>query len=97
MPAWARRLVTRAIAVVPALLATVWFGDSGTAQLLILSQVVLSLQLPFAIVPLVRFTSTAGCMQGFASHRAVAALAWGVASVVIAMNVAMLGSLARLW
>ena len=57
LPPWARRLVTRAIAIVPAAIVTIWFGEKGTAQLLIFSQVVLSLQLPFAIVPLVMFTA----------------------------------------
>src|ERR1044072_5563447 len=57
LPGWARRLITRAIAIVPAAIVTIWFGEKGTAQLLILSQVILSLQLPFAIVPLVMFTA----------------------------------------
>ncbi len=57
LPAWARRLLTRAIAIVPAAIVTIWYGEKGTAQLLILSQVILSLQLPFAIVPLVMFTA----------------------------------------
>src|SRR6266508_729933 len=57
LPPWLRRLVTRAIAIVPAAIVTIWYGEKGTAQLLILSQVILSLQLPFAIVPLVMFTS----------------------------------------
>ena len=57
LPPWARRLVTRAIAIVPAAIVTIWYGEKGTAQLLILSQVILSLQLPFAIVPLVMFTA----------------------------------------
>src|SRR3954463_11449782 len=50
LPPWARRLVTRAIATVPAAVVTIWYGEKGTAQLLILSQVILSLQLPFAVV-----------------------------------------------
>ena len=54
---WLRRLTTRAIAIVPAAIVTIWYGEKGTAQLLILSQVILSLQLPFAIVPLVMFTA----------------------------------------
>ncbi|MBV9259911.1 MAG: Nramp family divalent metal transporter, partial [Pseudolabrys sp.] len=56
LPAWARRLVTRAIAIVPAAAVTIWYGEAGTAKLLILSQVVLGIALPFAIVPLVLFT-----------------------------------------
>jgi manganese transport protein len=54
---WLRRLITRLIAILPAALVTIWYGESGTAQLLILSQVVLSLQLSFAVVPLVMFTA----------------------------------------
>ena len=57
LPPWLRRLITRAIAIVPAAIVTIWYGEKGTAQLLILSQVILSLQLPFAIVPLVMFTA----------------------------------------
>src|SRR5205085_7422873 len=57
LPPWARRLITRAIAIIPAAGVTIWYGEAGTAKLLILSQVVLSLQLPFAIVPLVMFTA----------------------------------------
>jgi manganese transport protein len=57
MPPWMRRLITRAIAIVPAALVTIWYGESGTAKLLILSQVILSLQLPFAVIPLVLVTA----------------------------------------
>src|SRR5215211_2761986 len=55
LPAWLRRLITRAIAIIPAAIVTIWFGESGTARLLILTQVVLSLQLSFAVFPLVMF------------------------------------------
>ena len=58
LPPWARRLMTRSIAIIPAAIVTIWYGEKGTAQLLILSQVILSLQLPFAIVPLVMFTAS---------------------------------------
>src|ERR1041385_8137137 len=57
LPPWARRLVTRAIAIVPAAAVTIWFGEAGTAKLLILSQVILGLALPFSVVPLVMFTA----------------------------------------
>ena len=60
LPPWLRRLITRAIAIVPAAIVTIWFGESGTARLLILTQVVLSLQLSFAVFPLVMFTSSRG-------------------------------------
>ena len=61
-------------------------GESGTAQLLILSQVVLSLQLPFAVVPLVRFTTDRARLGDLAAPRWVAALAWIVAGVIVALN-----------
>ena len=57
LPPWARRLITRAIAIVPAAIVTIWYGEAGTAKLLILSQVVLGLALPFSVVPLVMFTA----------------------------------------
>ena len=93
LPAWARRLITRLIAIVPALFVTAWFGERGTAQLLIFSQVFLSLQLPFAIIPLVRFTSTQAIMGEFANHQAITLLAWLVAGIVIVMNLMMLATL----
>ena len=57
LPPWVRRLVTRAIAIIPAAIVTIWYGEKGRRKLLILSQVILSLQLPFAVVPLVMFTA----------------------------------------
>jgi manganese transport protein len=86
LPAWARRLVTRAIAIVPAAVVTIWYGEKGTAQLLILSQVVLSLQLPFAIVPLVMFTADKRKMGELVAPRWVTALAVAVAAVIIVLN-----------
>ncbi|MBN8955104.1 MAG: Nramp family divalent metal transporter [Rhizobiales bacterium] len=86
LPAWARRLVTRAIAIVPAAVVTIWYGEKGTAQLLILSQVVLSLQLPFAIVPLVMFTADKRKMGALVAPRWVTALAVAVAAVIIVLN-----------
>jgi manganese transport protein len=86
LPAWARRLVTRAIAIVPAAIVTIWYGEKGTAHLLILSQVVLSLQLPFAIVPLVMFTADKRKMGELVAPRWVTALAVIVAVVIIVLN-----------
>jgi manganese transport protein len=93
LPAWVRRLVTRAIAIVPALCAVLFYGESGVAKLLILSQVVLSLQLPFAVIPLVKYTSDARQMGGFANTAAVRRLAWCVAALIVSFNVLMLASL----
>ena len=85
-----RRLVTRAIAIVPAAIVTVWYGEKGTAQLLILSQVVLSFQLPFAVVPLVMFTADRRKMNELIAPRWVTALAVVVAAIIIALNVKLL-------
>ncbi|MBP6665405.1 MAG: Nramp family divalent metal transporter, partial [Chitinophagales bacterium] len=62
---WLRRLVTRLLALIPALIVTIWYGEKGTGQLLVLSQVVLSMQLSFAVIPLVLFTNDKTKMQGF--------------------------------
>ncbi len=90
LPAWARRLVTRAIAIVPAAIVTIWYGEKGTAQLLILSQVILSLQLPFAIVPLVMFTADRRKMGELVAPRWVTALAALTAAAIIALNAKLL-------
>jgi manganese transport protein len=95
MPPWARRLTTRSIAIVPAAIVTIWYGEKGTAQLLILSQVILSLQLPFAIVPLVMFTADRRKMGALVAPRWVTALAVATAAVVIALNVKLLVDFVR--
>ena len=77
LPHWARRLVTRGIAIVPVIVVTAIYGERGTAKLLVLSQVILSMQLPFAVIPLVHFVSDRGKMGGFAIGRGVSLLAWG--------------------
>jgi manganese transport protein len=90
IPHWARRLLTRAIAIVPVVVVTALYGERGTGQLLILSQVVLSMQLPFAVIPLVQFVSDPKKMGTFAISRAVATLAWVVAAVIVILNVKLL-------
>jgi manganese transport protein len=90
LPQWARRLVTRAIAIVPVVAVTAWYGESGTAKLLIFSQVVLSMQLPFAVIPLVQFVSDKRKMGAFAISKPVAALAWVVAGIIVVLNVKLL-------
>ncbi|MFL6715058.1 MAG: Nramp family divalent metal transporter [Burkholderiaceae bacterium] len=92
MKPWMRRLVTRSAAIVPALLAAAWYGESGVARLLVLSQVILSLQLPFAIVPLIRFTSSSQ-MGAFVNPRWLTLLASAVALLIIALNLTMLFNL----
>jgi manganese transport protein len=94
LPSWARRLITRAIAIVPAAGVTIWYGEAGTAKLLIFSQVVLSLQLPFAIVPLVMFTADRRKMGTLVAARWVTILAALTALIVIALNVKLLFDLA---
>ena len=87
MRPWLRRLVTRLIAIIPAVIVTWLYGERGTGPLLILSQVVLSLQLPFAVFPLVSFTSSAAKMGPFVNPLWVKVLAWTVAVVIAALNV----------
>ena len=94
LPGWARRLITRSIAIVPAAVVTIWFGAKGTAELLIFSQVILSLQLPFAIVPLVMFTADKRKMGELVAPRWVTALAGLTAAIIIALNVKLLVDLA---
>jgi manganese transport protein len=83
---WLRRLITRAIAIVPAVIVTAFYGASGTARLLIFSQVVLSVQLSFAVFPLVMFTSDKLKMGEFANPRWLKALAWIVAVFIAGLN-----------
>ena len=87
---WARRLMTRAIAIVPAAIVTIWYGEAGTAKLLILSQVVLGLALPFSIVPLVMFTADRRKMGELVAARWVTALAALTGAILIVLNVKLL-------
>ena len=86
LPNWARRLVTRGLAIIPVIAVTVIYGESGTAELLVLSQVVLSMQLPFAVIPLVRFVSDREKMGVFVIPPWVAVLAWIVSGIILALN-----------
>jgi manganese transport protein len=90
MPVWARRLITRGLAIIPAVAVIAVLGDRGATSLLVLSQVVLSLQLPFAVVPLVAFASDAALMRGLPAPRWLTVIAWGVAAAVIALNLTLL-------
>src|SRR3954469_25456818 len=87
---WLRRLITRLIAIIPAVIVITIYGEEGSGPLLILSQVILSLQLPFAVFPLVAFTSDRRKMGEFASPGWVKALAWTVAFVIAGLNVYLL-------
>src|SRR5689334_3738762 len=83
---WLRRLITRGIAIVPAVVTAILYGESGTAKLLVLSQVILSLQLSFAVFPLVRFTSERAKMGQFVNRGWLKFLAYAVAVVIAALN-----------
>ncbi len=93
IPAWLRRLVTRLIAIVPAAGITIFYGAGETGKLLILSQVILSLQLPFAIVPLVIFTASKGKMGDMKAPLWLTGLAAIIAVILIALNIKMLSDL----
>ena len=93
---WLRRLITRALAVIPAVIVAALYGEQGTAELLVLSQVVLSMQLPFAVIPLVMFTSSRAKMGSFATPRWMAGLAWLVAAVIVSLNLKLLLDVAGL-
>jgi manganese transport protein len=92
LPIWLRRMVTRLLAIVPAVIVVGIAGDSGATKLLVLSQVVLSLQLPFAIVPLVTFTSDKRQMGALANPLWLKIAAWVIAATVIGLNVKLLSS-----
>jgi manganese transport protein len=87
LPPWLRRLVTRMVAIVPAAAVTIAYGPSGSGKLLILSQVILSLQLPFAIIPLVVITASRGKMGDLRAPRWLTVIAAIVAAIVVTLNV----------
>ena len=86
IPQWLRRLITRALAIIPAVIVAALYGERGTGQLLVLSQVILSLQLSFAVVPLVQFTSDKVKMGRFVNPGWLKVLAWGLTAVIIVLN-----------
>jgi manganese transport protein len=94
---WLRRLITRLIAIVPAVIVASLYGASGTAKLLIFSQVILSLQLSFAVFPLVMFTSDRVKMGTFVNAVWVKLLAWMVATVIASLNIWLLFQTFRGW
>jgi len=91
---WARRLVTRLMAIVPTIIVVAFTGERGTEKLLILSQVILSLQLSFAVIPLVLFTGSKKWMGEFANGPWLQRLAWATAFAIAAMNLWLLVQLA---
>lgn len=97
LPAWLRRLITRLIAIIPAVIVTALYGERGTGSLLILSQVILSLQLSFAVIPLVMFTSSKAKMGVFVNRPVTVVMAWGVALVIAVLNTWLLFQEVRGW
>jgi manganese transport protein len=83
---WMRRLITRSLAVIPAVFAVYFYGDGATLRLLILSQVVISMQLPFAVIPLIRFTGDRRRMGEFVNRSWVKVLSWATAAVIVGLN-----------
>ena len=83
---WVRRIITRLIAIVPAVIVISVFGESVTGKMLILSQVILSLQLGFAIIPLIHFVSDKSKMKGFHIGRTTQIAAWLIASIIVSLN-----------
>lgn len=94
---WVRRLITRGIAIIPAVICVILYGEEGMAQLLIFSQVVLSLQLGFAVIPLVKFTSDKTKMGEFVNSKLTTILAWTCATIIIVLNIKYIIDFALEW
>lgn len=93
IPCWQRRLLTRGLALVPAFVGVWWFGEAGIGKMLVLSQVVLSFQLPFAMWPLIRFTSSRTMMGPFANGPVIKVLAWTLFVVISGANMWLVASI----
>jgi manganese transport protein len=93
IPCWQRRLITRGLAIIPALLGILWLGENSVGRLLVFTQVVLSLQLPFAMYPLIRFTSSRKIMGAFANHWWTTLLAWTLFLFLTAANLWLVANL----
>lgn len=87
IPCWQRRLITRALALIPAFFGVLWLGENSVGRLLVLSQVCLSLQLPFAIFPLIKFTSNPKMMRGFANGPLLKTVAWILFLAISSANI----------
>ena len=92
LPGWQRRLITRAVALIPAMATVIWLGDQATAQLLVLSQVVLSLQLPFAVIPLVHFCTRRGLMGELRAPLWLQGISWLCAAAIVVINLSLLSA-----
>ncbi|MFN8345463.1 MAG: Nramp family divalent metal transporter [Spirosomataceae bacterium] len=87
---WLRQLITRLLAIIPALFVAVQYGEQGSSELLVFSQVVLSAQLSFAVIPLVLFTGKRDWMGRFANSRLLSAVSWAIAAVIVGLNIYLL-------
>jgi manganese transport protein len=94
IPCYQRRLITRALALGPALVGVLWLGEGSVGKLLVATQVVLTIQLPFAIYPLIRFTSSKRLMGSYASGPLLAGIAWMIFALILACNIWLLWQLA---
>jgi manganese transport protein len=94
IPPWARRMITRGIALLPAIVVILWWGAEDIGRLLILTQVVLSFQLPFAVVPLVMFTASRAKMGDLVAPRWLTGMAALVALIIIALNLKLISDVA---
>jgi manganese transport protein len=97
LPDWQRRLLTRCLALIPALATVLMLGDQATNQLLVLSQVVLSLQLPFAVIPLVLFCGRRGLMADLTAPRWLQLISWCCAALIVLINGSLLLAVLRSW
>jgi manganese transport protein len=87
---WLRRIITRSLAIVPALIVALVVGDDGINKLLIVSQVILSMQLPFAVFPLVYFTSQRDLMGSFVNGKVVMVVGYFITTVLVGLNIFLL-------
>jgi manganese transport protein len=86
IPSWLRRLITRLLAIIPALIVILIFGESSTGGMLVFSQVILSLQLPFAVIPLVLFTGDRKIMGGFVNPYWLKVIVWAISFIIVSLN-----------
>jgi len=94
---WVRRVITRLLAIIPALLVILLYGESATVSLLILSQVILSLQLSFAVVPLIHFVSSKKFMNEFAIKLGMKIIAWSLAALIMTLNIILVVDTLKTW
>ena len=94
LPDWGRRLLTRSLAIVPVIVITSLYGAQGTAKLLVFSQVLLSMQLPFAVIPLVRCVTDRKLMGKLVTGWLLAAVAWAISGLIVVLNLKILFDMA---